>query len=111
MSIVWTNSGQFRLTRYSSESDFESAIVKLQRELFGGWRIQFAKTSWVAFPFGFGKGGPLFSFLLCWFSLKWKGGRVARSHSHSSLTPTRLPDRSRASSPRGVSTRRRRQQR
>jgi hypothetical protein len=30
----------------------------------GGWRIQFARTSWVAFPFGFGKGGPLFSFFL-----------------------------------------------
>jgi len=39
MSIVWTNSGQFRLTRYSSESDFESAIVKLQRELFGAERV------------------------------------------------------------------------
>jgi len=26
----------------------------------GGWGIQFTKTSWVAFPFGFGKGGPLF---------------------------------------------------
>src|SRR5882762_7814610 len=29
----------------------------------GGWRTQFEKTSWVAFPFdfGFGKGGPLFA--------------------------------------------------
>jgi len=39
MSIVWTNSGQFRLTRYASESGLEAAIVKLQKELFGTERV------------------------------------------------------------------------
>jgi len=39
MSTVWTNSGQFRLTGYTSESDLEGAIVKLQRELFGADRV------------------------------------------------------------------------
>ena len=39
MSIVWTNSGQFRLTHYASESDLEATIVKLQKELFGIERV------------------------------------------------------------------------
>ena len=39
MSIIWTNSGQFRLTPYTGESDLEAAIVKLQKELFGAERI------------------------------------------------------------------------
>lgn len=39
MSTFWTNVGQFRRTGYASESDFESAIIKVQRELFGADRI------------------------------------------------------------------------
>lgn len=39
MSIVWTNAGQFRLTHFTSESDLEAAIVKLQKELFGADRV------------------------------------------------------------------------
>lgn len=39
MSVISTNTGQFRLTRYSSESDLEAAIAKLQKQLFGGDRV------------------------------------------------------------------------
>ena len=39
----------------------ENGTKVVIRNTFGGWRIQFAKTSWVAFPFGFGKGGLFFS--------------------------------------------------
>jgi hypothetical protein len=35
--------------------------AKLHRSITGGWRLQLAETSWVAVPFGFGIGGPLFA--------------------------------------------------
>jgi hypothetical protein len=40
--------------------DFQFLIPDRCSFSAGGWRIQFAKTSWVAFPFDFGMGGPLF---------------------------------------------------
>ena len=39
MTVVWTNSGQYRLARYTSESDLEATILKLQTELFGANRV------------------------------------------------------------------------
>src|ERR1700722_16920806 len=35
--------------------------AKSHSSITGGWRIQFAETSWVAFPLGFGMGGLLFA--------------------------------------------------
>src|SRR5437879_733715 len=39
MTTLWTNGGLFRRTGYSSESDLEAAIIKVQNELFGPERI------------------------------------------------------------------------
>lgn len=39
MTILWTNAGLFRRTSYSSESDLEAAIIKVQNDLFGPERI------------------------------------------------------------------------
>src|SRR5690349_21262598 len=39
MSLIWTNAGAYRLCEYESEADLESAILKVQRELFGPNRI------------------------------------------------------------------------
>ena len=50
------NTGQLRDRASKNEEDIgrdENASCG------GGWRIQFSKTSWVAFPFDFGMGGPL----------------------------------------------------
>jgi hypothetical protein len=52
------------LTVYSLQFKRGGTIGKSNRRddhLAGGWRIQSTKTSWVAFPFGFGMGGPLFA--------------------------------------------------
>jgi hypothetical protein len=53
---------------HSFSTEVLNSLLEMQHKLFcslfsgrsiwnsedGGWRIQFAKTSWVAFPFGFG---------------------------------------------------------
>lgn len=39
MSVISTNSGQFRLTCYMSESDLEAGVDQLQKELFGPDRL------------------------------------------------------------------------
>lgn len=39
MNLFWTNSSQYRRTGYSSESDLEASIIKVQKELFGPDRI------------------------------------------------------------------------
>ena len=39
MSIIWTPKGPYRRVGYKSEADLESAIVTVQRQLFGANRI------------------------------------------------------------------------
>lgn len=39
MTILWTNHGLFHRTSYSSESDLEAAIIRVQGDLFGPERI------------------------------------------------------------------------
>ena len=71
MLCVYVTLGIFLLLAARNPSAYRSVIA------FGGWRIQFAKISGVAFPFGFGfwnsapsrafcgmNGGPLFPFEL-----------------------------------------------
>ncbi len=39
MSIIWTESGEYRRVPYESEADLEAAILHVQHELFGANRI------------------------------------------------------------------------
>ena len=39
MDVIWTNNGQYRRVEYASEADLETAILEVQRELFGINRI------------------------------------------------------------------------
>lgn len=39
MRLIWTSNGAYRRVAYDTEAGLESAIVEVQRELFGAGRI------------------------------------------------------------------------